>query len=407
MSDRPAEGSMLKSAPPSAQSPVPGKRYEKPYPPRSDVICHYCRKPGHIKSSCLSLKRKNEEGKIVGLISAHTQISSGGVTSHNRPSCQVAKGFEGFVSKGAVSGAPYGEMVPISILRDTGASQSLMVQGVIDLPPVPYLKAFTPVKGVGGGFVSVPLHKAFLTSNIVNGPIVVGVVPYLPIEGVSFVLGNDLAGTQVCVTPVVSEEPCEVFTACVVTRSQARTATQGSSSKQDEVSGGLADTFLARLAEVSPCSQFSREALISEQENDPSVAPLRQTAASADELWTVITQIVLPERFRKEVLSLAHEVSMAGHLGIRKTQEKVRRHFYWLKMHKDVVSYCRSCHACQIAGKPNLTIPVAPLCPLPVMEEPFSRVLIDCVGPLPKTKKGNEFFLLLWMFQPDFLRPCH
>lgn len=24
-------------------------------------------------------------------------------------------------------------------------------------------------------------------------------------------------------------------------------------------------------------------------------------------------------------------------------------------------------------------------------EEPFSRVLIDCVGPLPKTKKGHEY----------------
>lgn len=110
----------------------------------------------------------------------------------------------------------------------------------------------------------------------------------------------------------------------------------------------MADTFYARLAEVSPWSQFSREALISE--NDSSVAPLGQVTASAedlkdaaesffpqdgvllrkwrpqdhpaDEWWTVMTQIVLPESFRKEVLRLAHEVSMAGHLSIRKTQEK-------------------------------------------------------------------------------------
>ena len=125
----------------------------------------------------------------------------------------------------------------------------------------------------------------------------------------------------------------------MVTRSQARTAIQGNSNEQDEVSGGLADTFFARLAEVSPCSEFSREALILDQEKDPSVAPLRQTAATAeemkdvaegyflqdgillrkwrprdrpaDELWTEMTQIVLPEIFRKEVLPLAHEVSMA------------------------------------------------------------------------------------------------
>ncbi len=171
---------------------------------------------------------------------------------------------------------------------------------------------------------------------------------------------------------------------------------------------------------MSPCSQFSREALVSEQGKDPSIASLRKTAGSAegvaegfylqdgvllrkwrprdrpaDESWAGMTQIVLPKSFRQDVLRLAHEISMAGHLGIRKTHEKIGRHFYWPHMHKDIVSYCHSCHACQVTGKPNQTIPVAPLCPLPVMEEPFSRVLIDCVGPLPKTKKGNEYLLTI------------
>lgn len=53
---------------------------------------------------------------------------------------------------------------------------------------------------------------------------------------------------------------------------------KGHSSKYNELSGGLADTFFTRLGEVSPCSQFSRKALISEQEKDPSVAPFRQMA---------------------------------------------------------------------------------------------------------------------------------
>ena len=30
---------------------------------------------------------------------------------------------------------------------------------------------------------------------------------------------------------------------------------------------------------------------------------------------------------------------------------------------------------------------------MPAFEEPFSRVIVDCVGPLPKTKKGNQFLL--------------
>lgn len=156
------------------------------------------------------------------------------------------------------------------------------------------------MKGVGGRVVCAPLHKVFLESKIVNGAIVVGIVSSLPAEGVAFVLGNDLAGTRVCVTPLVSEKPCdvpdtmalerehpEVFTVCVVTHAQALAAEKGNSSKQDELSRSLADTFFAWLAEVSPCSQFFREALISEQEKDPPVAPLRQTVASAEDMKDV------------------------------------------------------------------------------------------------------------------------
>ena len=63
------------------------------------------------------------------------------------------------------------------------------------------------------------------------------------------------------------------------------------------------------------------------------------------------------------------------------------------------MAYYRSCHVCQVVGKPNQKIPVAPLCPIPVMEPffitLFSRVLINCVGPLPKSKKGNEYLLTI------------
>ena len=42
--------------------------------------------------------------------------------------------------------------------------------------------------------------------------------------------------------------------------------------------------------------------------------------------------------------------------------------------------------------KPNQKIPRPPLQPIPAFEEPLSTVLIDCVGPLPKSKSGNEYY---------------
>ena len=35
-------------------------------------------------------------------------------------------------------------------------------------------------------------------------------------------------------------------------------------------------------------------------------------------------------------------------------------------------------------GKPNKKPPVAPLKPIPVMEEPFSHIIVDCVDPYQK-----------------------
>ena len=58
------------------------------------------------------------------------------------------------------------------------------------------------------------------------------------------------------------------------------------------------------------------------------------------------------------------------------------------------MQFCRSCHTCQMVGKPNQPLPKAPLQPIPAFEEPFSRILIDCVGPLPKTKLGNQYLTI-------------
>ena len=48
-----------------------------------------------------------------------------------------------------------------------------------------------------------------------------------------------------------------------------------------------------------------------------------------------------------------------------------------------------------MVGKPNQVIPKAGLQPVSAFDEPFSRIIIDCVGPLPKTKSGNEYLLTI------------
>ena len=97
---------------------------------------------------------------------------------------------------------------------------------------------------------------------------------------------------------------------------------------------------------------------------------------------------MVPEENRKSVMSLARESSIPEQLGVNKTSNRILAHFYWPNERLDVAEDCRSCNTCQVIGKLNQTMCVAPLRPVPVpaFEEYFSGVIVECVGPLPKTK---------------------
>jgi len=104
-------------------------------------------------------------------------------------------------------------------------------------------------------------------------------------------------------------------------------------------------------------------------------------------------QLVIPKALRNKMLNLAHDIPAAGHLGFAKTQARMWSHVYWPHIWKDTLSYIRSCDRCQRVGKGPKPAP-APLIPLPVMSEPFKRIAIDIVGPLPICLKSNNRFIL-------------
>ncbi|KAK7909313.1 hypothetical protein WMY93_013997 [Mugilogobius chulae] len=171
------------------------------------------------------------------------------------------------------------------------------------------------------------------------------------------------------------------------------------------------------------CAHMSREHLKTEQKQDKSLAPLFESAVTESELsnmssgyyikndilfrrwtppyaspkdeWSVVSQVVVPSKFRHEVLSLAHDNPLAGHLGIRKTYSRILRQFYWPGLKKDVQLHCKTCHVCQVAGKSTPPIPPYPLYPIPAVDAPFDRLIVDCVGPLPRTKSGNQYLLTI------------
>ena len=77
---------------------------------------------------------------------------------------------------------------PITILRDTGASQSLILADTLPFSEKTSSGTSVLIQGVKCGFVNVPLHNIYLSSDLVNGPVAVGIRQTLPFKGVHLLL---------------------------------------------------------------------------------------------------------------------------------------------------------------------------------------------------------------------------
>ncbi len=89
---------------------------------------------------------------------------------------------------------------------------------------------------------------------------------------------------------------------------------------------------------------------------------------------------MVPEIDRHRILRLAHD--HGGHLGVKKTREKLNKLFTWPKMARAVVRYIDSCEVCLKVNK---------LIERTVVGELFKRIAVDVVGPLPKGKGGAQY----------------
>ena len=104
-------------------------------------------------------------------------------------------------------------------------------------------------------------------------------------------------------------------------------------------------------------------------------------------------RLVLPDRLRADVLKQLHDSPAAGHLGIKKTTERVKARFYWCGLRRDVELWCVRCDVCASRKKPSKT-PRAPMKTYNV-GAPMERIAIDVMGPLPASDRDNKYILVI------------
>lgn len=115
---------------------------------------------------------------------------------------------------------------------------------------------------------------------------------------------------------------------------------------------------------------------------------------------------VIPKPQRKDVIRSCHELPTAGHFGFYKTLAKVSELYYWPKMRTDILKFVKCCEICgaqKIFNRPGLGL----MGKEKNVQFPWQIIALDLIGPLPRSKKGNTFLLVIgdWFTKYTILKP--
>jgi len=339
-----------------------------------------------------------------------------------------------------------GNSLNVIALRDTAAIQTLLSKDKVPNEFYRITDNFRFIKGITADVMEISLVEIVLTINNehvnVDGTFIVGLVDYLP-DGVSLLLANDIiqeSRTGCVQDPAVDESDLNE------SESDLNETRDDSSVINDDEFEAVKDfselidsnidlndcsrSIESRLFELAAapvqsvdCSelQIGPEQLVKMQKEDLSLSQCFRMAydkskdsdliqentendryiIQSDILYhetydkrrnVFLQRLVVPKQLIHVVLGVAHDIPNASHMGVKKTLDRLRPNFYWPKMRKDVVNYCKCCDVCQRLGKGGI-VPRHPLVEVPVLEEPFQRVSIDICGPLKICESGNRFIL--------------
>ena len=336
----------------------------------AQVQCHHCYDYGHYKRSCPVLQ-------------ASVKIVQG-------------RGSDGeTLCEGKVNGN-----VTV-VLRDTGADLSIVDPKFVDETAQPLRTVV-----VRGLYVRQdrPVHHVTIDTPYWTGTIEAAVVP-LDGLGCGFILGNRVCtvdGRKVAMRlPGQVPTPSEPLKVAVTTRAQSKRETDGDRPLRvtDAGLGGI-DFYAAQTKDRS-LDKFFKMADAGKQYASGQKGTVRFTTKAGYLYREYETpegkyrQLVVPTSLRENLLRLAHDTPMAGHLGTKKTLDRLWRHFYWPGICSTVRRWCASCERCQ-KTEPRGRTQKVPLGRMPLVEEPFRRVAADLIGPIePASDRKHRFILVV------------
>ena len=108
---------------------------------------------------------------------------------------------------------------------------------------------------------------------------------------------------------------------------------------------------------------------------------------------TITPQLIVPGRYRQQIVQELHSGALGGHLGADKTHGKLKECFYWPGYWNDVRLHCEACTSCSTRKTPTPKRR-APLQPIQA-GHPLEIVAMDLTGSFPESPEGNRYILVV------------
>lgn len=104
-------------------------------------------------------------------------------------------------------------------------------------------------------------------------------------------------------------------------------------------------------------------------------------------------RIYLPTTLVNLVFTFYHNSIIGGHLGISRTTAKVSEYFYHPELEQKIKQKVKDCHTCAMSKTAQRKFE-GKLISLPI-ETSMNTIFIDLLGPLPTSKSGNKYILVM------------
>ena len=106
-------------------------------------------------------------------------------------------------------------------------------------------------------------------------------------------------------------------------------------------------------------------------------------------------------RISAEGEQLVVPTSLVRPFGETENLDRIATRFYWPGVHQEVVAFCKSCPTCQVTSRSKRDMK-APLVNLPIIDIPFTRIAMDVIGPLDKSRAGHRYILVICYYATHY-----